>query len=165
MACFCCRRINTTTSLVVLFHLPRAERFVRHALLAEPAFLDLHRRAFFNPSLETSEEMVNSTLRSPIGTFFTQTHSPESRAPGRRQCEEAFGRPLGHLPLDVYRGAFCGFSLHRWVKEDKQKLGATIEAPVPRTRLRKSRAEERRCPPSSQLVFRGGSDLIPKQDF
>ena len=27
--------------------LPRAERFVRHALLAEPAFLDLHREGFF----------------------------------------------------------------------------------------------------------------------
>ena len=57
MACFCCRRINTTTSLVVLFHLPRAERFVRHALLAEPAFLDLHWR----------KEMVNSTFPRPIG--------------------------------------------------------------------------------------------------
>ena len=165
MACFCCRRINTTTSLVVLFHLPRAERFVRHALLAEPAFLDLYRVAFFCPSLGNSEEMANSTFPYSIGTFFTQTHSPESRAPGRRPCEEAVGRPLGHLPLDVYRDAFCGFSLHRWVKEDKQKFGATIEAPVPRSGLRKSRAEERRCPPSSQLVFRGGSDLIPKQDF
>ena len=145
--------------------LPRAERFVRHALLAEPAFLDLHRRAFFNPSLENSEEMVNSTLRSPIGTFFTQTHSPESRAPGRRQCEEAFGRPLGHLPLDVHGEAFFRFPLQRWVTEDKQNFRSSIEAPVPRTRLQKSRAEERRCPPSSQLVFRGGSDLIPKQDF
>ena len=57
MACFCCRRINTTTSLVVLFHLPRAERFVRHALLAEPAFLDLHWR----------KEMVYSTFPRPIG--------------------------------------------------------------------------------------------------
>ena len=57
MACFCCRRINTTTSLVVLFHLPRAERFVRHALLAEPAFLDLHWR----------KEMANSTFPRPIG--------------------------------------------------------------------------------------------------
>ena len=57
MACFCCRRINTTTSLVVLFHLPRAERFVRHALLAEPAFLDLHWR----------KEMVNSRFPRPIG--------------------------------------------------------------------------------------------------
>ena len=67
MACFCCRRINTTTSLVVLFHLPRAERFVRHALLAEPAFLDLHRGGFFYPSLGNSEEMVNSTFPCPIG--------------------------------------------------------------------------------------------------
>ena len=96
MACFCCRRINTTTSLVVLFHLPRAERFVRHALLAEPAFLDLRRGCSFYPSLGNSEEMVNSTFPCPIGTFFTQTHSPESRAPGRRQCEEAFGRPKRH---------------------------------------------------------------------
>ena len=37
--------------------LPRAERFVRHALLAEPAFLDLHWR----------KEMVNSTFPRPIG--------------------------------------------------------------------------------------------------
>ena len=165
MACFCCRRINTTTSLVVLFHLPRAERFVRHALLAEPAFLDLRRGCSFYPSLGNSEEMVNSTFPCPIGTFFTQTHSPESRAPGRRPCEEAFGRPLGHLPLDVHGEAFFRFPLQRWVTEDKQKFGFTIEAPVPRSRLRKSRAEERRCPPWSQLVFRGGSDLIPKQDF
>ena len=63
----CCRRINTTTSLVVLFHLPRAERFVRHALLAEPAFLDLRRGCSFYPSLGNSEEMVNSTLPCPIG--------------------------------------------------------------------------------------------------
>ena len=156
MACFCCRRINTTTSLVVLFHLPRAERFVRHALLAEPAFLDLRRGCSFYPSLGNSEEMVNSTLPVTIGTFFTQTHSPESRAPGRRPCEEAVGRPLGHLPLDVHGEAFFRFPLQRWVTEDKQKFGFTIEAPVPRTRLRKSRAEERRCPPSSQLVFRDG---------
>ena len=54
LACFCCRRINTTTSLVVLFHLPRAERFVRHALLAEPAFL-------------WRKEMINSTFPCPIG--------------------------------------------------------------------------------------------------
>ena len=67
MACFCCRRINTTTSLVVLFHLPRAERFVRHALLAEPTFLDLRRGCSFYPSLGNSEEMVNSTLPCPIG--------------------------------------------------------------------------------------------------
>ena len=59
---FCYRRINTTTSLVVLFHLPRAERFVRHALLAEPAFLDLRRGCSFYPSLGNSEEMVNSTF-------------------------------------------------------------------------------------------------------
>ena len=98
--------------------LPRAERFVRHALLAELAFVDLHREGFFYPSLGNSEEMANSTFRYSIGTFFTQTHSPESRAPGRRPCEEAVGRPLGHLPLDVYRDAFCGFSLNRWVKED-----------------------------------------------
>ena len=98
--------------------LPRAERFVRRALLAELAFVDLNRDGFFFPSLGNSEEMVNSTLPVTIGTFFTQTHSPESRAPGRRPCEEAVGRPLGHLPLDVYRDAFCGFSLHRWVKED-----------------------------------------------
>ena len=156
MACFCCRRINTTTSLVVLFHLPRAERFVRHALLAEPAFLDLRRGCSFYPSLGNSEEMANSTFPYSIGTFFTQTHSPESRAPGRRQCEEAFGRPLGHLPLDVHGEAFFRFPLQRWVTEDKQKFGFTIEAPVPRTRLQKSRAEERRCPPSSQLVFRDG---------
>ena len=145
--------------------LPRAERFVRHALLAELAFVDLNRDGFFFPSLGNSEEMVNSTLPVTIGTFFTQTHSPESRAPGRRPCEEAVGRPLGHLPLDVHGEAFFRFPLQRWVTEDKQKFGFTIEAPVPRTRLRKSRAEERRCPPSSQLVFRGGSDLIPKQDF
>jgi hypothetical protein len=63
----CCRRINTTTSLVVLFHLPRAERFVRHALLAEPTFLDLRRGCSFYPSLGNSEEMVNSTLPCPIG--------------------------------------------------------------------------------------------------
>ena len=37
--------------------LPRAERFVRHALLAEPAFLDLHWR----------REMANSTFPCPIG--------------------------------------------------------------------------------------------------
>ena len=98
--------------------LPRAERFVRHALLAEPAFLDLHREGFFYPSLENSEEMVNSTLPFTIGTFFTQTHSPESRAPGRRPCEEAVGRPLGHLPLDVYRDGFFRFLLQRWVKKD-----------------------------------------------
>ena len=55
--------------------LPRAERFVRHALLAEPAFLDLYRVAFFYPSLGNSEEMANSTFRYSIGTFFTQTHS------------------------------------------------------------------------------------------
>ena len=122
-------------------------------------------KAFFYPSLGNSAEMVNSTFPCPIGTFFTQTHSPESRAPGRRPCEEAVGRPLGHLPLDVHGEAFFRFPLQRWVTEDKQKFGFTIEAPVPRTRLRKSRAEERRCPPSSQLVFRGGSDLIPKQDF
>ena len=59
---FCYRRINTTTSLVVLFHLPRAERFVRHALLAEPTFLDLRRGCSFYPSLGNSEEMVNSTF-------------------------------------------------------------------------------------------------------
>ena len=58
----CCRRINTTTSLVVLFHLPRTERFVRHALLAEPTFLDLRRGCSFYPSLGNSEEMVNSTF-------------------------------------------------------------------------------------------------------
>ena len=91
---------------------------VGDALLAELAFVDLNRDGFFFPSLGNSEEMVNSTLPVTIGTFFTQTHSPESRAPGRRPCEEAVGRPLGHLPLDVYRDAFCGFSLHRWVKED-----------------------------------------------
>ena len=136
--------------------LPRAERFVRHALLAAPAFLDLYRVAFFYPSLGNSEEMANSTFRYSIGTFFTQTHSPESRAPGRRPCEEAVGRPLGHLPLDVHGEAFFRFPLQRWVTEDKQKFGFTIEAPVPRSRLRKSRAEERRCPPSSQLVFRDG---------
>ena len=136
--------------------LPRAERFVRHALLAEPAFLDLHREGFFYPSLGNSKEMVNSTFPFTIGTFFTQTHSPESRAPGRRPCEEAVGRPLGHLPLDVHGEAFFRFPLQRWVTEDKQKFGFTIEAPVPRSRLRKSRAEERRCPPSSQLVFRDG---------
>ena len=145
--------------------LPRAERFVRHALLAELAFVDLHRVGFFFPSLGNSEEMANSTFPYSIGTFFTQTHSPESRAPGRRQCEEAFGRPLGHFPLDVHRGAFFRFPLQRWVTEDKQKFRSSIEAPVPRSGLRKSRAEERRCPPSSQLVFRDGSDLIPKQDF
>ena len=116
--------------------LPRAERFVRHALLAEPAFLDLHRVGFFYPSLGNSEEMANSTFRYSIGTFFTQTHSPESRAPGRRPCEEAVGRPLGHLPLGVYRDAFFRFSLDRWVKEDWQIFRVTIEAPVPRTRLR-----------------------------
>jgi len=65
-----------------------------------------------------SEEMVNSTFPCPIGTFFTQTHSPESRAPGRRPCEEAVGRPLGHLPLDVHWGAFFRFPLHRRMKED-----------------------------------------------
>ena len=37
--------------------LPRTERFVRHALLAEPAFLDLHWR----------KEMANSTFPCPIG--------------------------------------------------------------------------------------------------
>ena len=132
------------------------EGFVRRALLAELAFVDLNRDGFFFPSLGNSEEMANSTLPVTIGTFFTQTHSPESRAPGRRPCEEAVGRPLGHLPLDVYRDAFCGFSLHRWVKEDQKIFRVTIEAPVPRSRLRKSRAEERRCPPSSQLVFRDG---------
>ena len=42
--------------------LPRAERFVRHALLAEPAFLDLRRGCSFYPSLGNSEEMVNSTF-------------------------------------------------------------------------------------------------------
>ena len=47
--------------------LPRAERFVRHALLAEPAFLDLRRGCSFYPSLGNSEEMVNSTLPCPIG--------------------------------------------------------------------------------------------------
>ena len=97
--------------------LPRAERFVRHALLAEPAFLDLYRVAFFYPSLGNSEEMANSTFRYSIGTFFTQTHSPESRAPGRRPCEEAVGRPLGHLPLDVYRDGFFRFPLRRWAKK------------------------------------------------
>ena len=98
--------------------LSRAGRFVRRALLAEPAFLDLHRGGFFHPSLGNSEEMVNSTFPSSIGTFFTQTHSPESRAPGRRPCEEAVGRPLGHLPLDVYRDGFFRFLLQRWVKKD-----------------------------------------------
>ena len=48
--------------------LPRAERFVRHALLAELAFVDLHREGFFYPSLGNSEEMVNSTFPCPIGT-------------------------------------------------------------------------------------------------
>ena len=136
--------------------LPRAGRFVRRALLAELAFVDLNRDGFFFPSLGNSEEMVNSTLPVTIGTFFTQTHSPESRAPGRRPCEEAVGRPLGNLPLDVHREAFFRFSLYRRMTEDRKKIGFTIEAPVPRSRLRKSRAEERRCPPSSQLVFRDG---------
>ena len=98
--------------------LPRAERFVRHALLAELAFVDLHREGFFYPSLGNSEEMVNSTFPCPIGTFFTQTHSPESRAPGRRPCEEAVGRPLEHLPLDVHRVGFFRFPLHRRIRED-----------------------------------------------
>ena len=47
--------------------LPRAERFVRHALLAELAFVDLNRNGFFFPSLGNSEEMVNSTFPRPIG--------------------------------------------------------------------------------------------------
>ena len=47
--------------------LPRAERFVRRALLAELAFVDLNRDDFFFPSLGNSEEMVNSTLPCPIG--------------------------------------------------------------------------------------------------
>ena len=122
-------------------------------------------KAFFYPSLGNSAEMVNSTFPCPIGTFFTQTHSPESRAPGRRPCEEAAGRPLSDLPLNVHREAFLRFSLHWWMTEDFQIFRFPIGAPVPRSRLRKSRAEERRCPPSSQLVFRDGSDLIPKQDF
>ena len=42
--------------------LPRAERFVRRALLAELAFVDLHRVGFFYPSLGNSEEMANSTF-------------------------------------------------------------------------------------------------------
>ena len=42
--------------------LPRAERFVRRALLAELAFVDLNRDGFFFPSLGNSEEMVNSTF-------------------------------------------------------------------------------------------------------
>ena len=134
--------------------MPRAERFVRHALLAEPAFLDLHREGFFYPSLGKSEEMANSTFPCPIGTFFTQTHSPESRAPGRRPCEEAAGRPLSDLPLNVHREAFLRFSLHWWMTEDFQIFRFPIGAPVPRSRLRKSRAEECRCPPSSQLFFR-----------
>ena len=133
--------------------LPRAGRFVRRALLAEPAFLDLHRGGFFHPSLGNSEEMVNSTFPSSIGTFFTQTHSPESRAPGRRPCEEAAGRPLSDLPLNVHREAFLRFSLHWWMTEDFQIFRFPIGAPVPRSRLRKSRAEERRCPPSSHWCF------------
>ena len=98
--------------------LPRAERFVRRALLAELAFVDLNRDGFFFPSLGNSEEMVNSTFPFTIGTFFTQTHSPESRAPGRRPCEEAVGRPLGHLPLDVHRVAFFRLPLHRRMTKD-----------------------------------------------
>ena len=47
--------------------LPRAERFVRRALLAELAFVDLNRDGFFFPSLGNSEEMVNSTFPCPIG--------------------------------------------------------------------------------------------------
>ena len=46
--------------------LARAERFVRHALLAEPAFLDLHREGFFYSSLGNSEEVVNSTFPCPL---------------------------------------------------------------------------------------------------
>ena len=118
------------------------------------AFLDLHRVGFFYPSLGNSEEMANSTFPYSIGTFFTQTHSPESRAPGRRPCDEAVGRLLGHLPLDVHRGGFFRFPLHRRMKEDYHISPSSIEAPVPRSRLRKSRAEECRCPPSSQLFFR-----------
>ena len=53
--------------------LPRAERFVRRALLAELAFVDLNRDGFFFPSLGNSEEMVNSTFPCPIGRP-TQNH-------------------------------------------------------------------------------------------
>jgi hypothetical protein len=129
--------------------LPRAGRFVRRALLAEPAFLDLHRGGFFYSSLGNSEEMVISTFPYPIGTFFTQAHSPESRAPGRRPCDEAVGRLLGHLPLDVHRGGFFRFPLHRRMKEDYHISPSSIEAPVPRSRLRKI---ERRTPPTALVA-------------
>ena len=106
-------------------------------------------KAFFYPSLGNSAEMVNSTFPYPIGTFFTQAHSPESRAPGRRPCDEAVGRLLGHLPLDVHRGGFFRFPLHRRMKEDYHISPSSIEAPVPRSRLRKI---ERRTPPTALVA-------------
>ena len=109
--------------------LPRAERFVRRALLAELAFVDLHREGFFYPSLGNSEEMINSTFPFTIGTFFTQTHSPESRAPGRRPCEEAVGR-LSDISPSTHRVAFFRLPSHRRMTEDWQIYRYSIEATV-----------------------------------
>ena len=136
MACFCCRRINTTTSLVVLFHLPRAERFVRHALLAEPAFLDLHRGGFFYPSLGNSEEMVNSTFppsatrSSPSPPARSGIPSHHGRVPrkGRRVTESRHrvaGAPCcalrypphpGQSLLEGHLGAAGPPSRHSWLR-------------------------------------------------
>ena len=56
--------------------------------------------------------------------------------------------PFGYLPLDVHRVAFFRFPLHRRMKEDYQIFRYPMEAPVPRSRGRKSIAEECPIPPS-----------------
>ena len=120
MACFCCRRINTTTSLVVLFHLPRAERFVRHALLAEPAFLDLRRGCSFYPSLGNSEEMVNSTfpLRHALlaEPAFLDLHWR------KEMVNSTFPRPIG---ID---SSLCLLSQHTWRRILPRPIG--IDSPL-----------------------------------
>ena len=56
--------------------------------------------------------------------------------------------PFGNLSIDVHRGGFFRFPLHRRMREDYQNLPSTIEAPVPRSRGRKGIAEECPIPPS-----------------
>ena len=78
--------------------------------------------------------------------------------------------PFGNFSLDVHRGAFFRFPLHRRMKEDYQIFRSPIEAPVPRSRGRKSKAEECRIPPSLQLRVCDGSNLgcqgtNPKERF
>ena len=147
--------------------LPRAERFVRHALLAEPAFLDLHREGFFlslagklcrdgqfNISLPDRDFLHSNSLTGKQGA------GPSSMRGGgwSPSLGPSPQRPSGSLfailVALVDDGGFSNISL-------------PDRGPSPAQSPPENRAEDAADRPGRNwcLVFRDGSDLIPKQDF